>query len=218
MVLRNGVPPELRGQLERVQEELERLTRMCGRLLLLARIDHDAGDRELFGEEVDLAQVVEELVEQMTPLAQERGVRVVCATLAPVQVRGSKQLLVEALLNLLHNALRFAGLGGRVEVAVRDGGERVTVSVADSGPGVADEARERIFRPFYSTATTAGETDGVGLGLAIVRAIARAHGGTVGLVSAAGSGSCFRLVLPAIGAGETPHASAGKSRPALTDV
>ncbi len=199
MILRNGVPPELRGPLERVQEELERLTRMCGRLLLLARLDHEARDQHVFSERVDLELVVGELVEQMTPLAQERGVRLGCGPMVPACVRGSKQLIVEALLNLLHNAMRFAGVGGRVEVVVGNGGDRVTVSVEDSGPGIPHDEQEKIFRPFYSTATTAGDSDGVGLGLAIVKAIARAHGGAVNLVSTPGNGSCFRLVLPAEG-------------------
>lgn len=198
IILRNGVPPGLRGQLERVQEELERLSRMCGRLLLLARLDQEARESHLLSERVDMEAVVAELVDQMTPLAHDKGVRLVCGAMSHAVARGNKQLIVEALLNLLHNAMRFAGEGGTVEVSLATGRDGVTVAVRDSGPGIPHDEHEKIFRRFYGTANGAGDSgDGVGLGLAIVSGIARAHGGAVDVVSAPGEGSCFRLSLPA---------------------
>ena len=98
--------------------------------------------------------MVSELVEQMTPLAQDKGVRLGCGAVARAAVRGSKQLIVEALLNLLHNAMRFAGEGGTVEVSLATGGDRVTIAVEDSGPGIPHDEQEKIFRRFYGTANT----------------------------------------------------------------
>jgi len=197
VALRNGIPAGLREHLEGIQGEVERLTHTCGRLLLLARLDHDARDRQLFGDRVRLDEVACELVEQMTPLARERAVALTLGRLARAEVCGSRQLIVEAVLNLLHNAIRFAGEGGRVEVSLGASSGGVTLAVQDSGPGIPRDEQEHIFRRFYRVQRPAGDAgEGTGLGLAIVQAIARAHGGTVEVVSSAGSGSCFRLTVP----------------------
>jgi len=199
LILRSDVADPPRSALERVQEEVERLSWLCGRLLLLARLDQQTGNASLFDERVDLEEVVNELLEQMAPLAQDRGVGLRRGAMSTVRVRGSRSLLVEALLNLLDNAIRFTPEGGSVAVSLEADGDVVRLSVEDSGPGVPPEERERIFQPFYRTPRTLAEAtdDGSGLGLAIVRGIAQAHGGRVELVEAPKGGSVFRLVLPA---------------------
>ena len=198
LILRSDVSDPPRSQLERIQEELERLSRLCGRLLLLARLDQQARDASLFDERVDLEEVVSELLEQMAPLAQDHGVCLRRGATSAVRVGGSRPLLVEALLNLLDNAIRFTPAGGSVAVSIDVNANAVRLSVEDSGAGVPPEERERIFQPFYRIPrTSAGVTDdGSGLGLAIVRGIAQAHGGRVELVEAPRGGSVFRLVLP----------------------
>lgn len=198
LILRTDVADPPRSQLERIQEELERLTRLCGRLLLLGRLDQQAGDANLFNDRVDLEEVVLELLDQMAPLAQDRGVGLRSGAMWTVRIRGSRPLLVEALLNLLDNAIRSTPDGGSVAVSINANGNAVRLSVEDSGPGVPPEERERIFQPFYRIQrTSAGEADdGSGLGLAIVRGIAQAHGGHVELVEAPRGGSVFSLVLP----------------------
>ena len=193
-----GDPPRSpleRIQLERIQEDLERLSRLCGRLLLLAWLDRQARDASLFDERVDLEAVVSDLVEEMAPLACDRGVSLRRDTTSAAPVRGSQPLLVEALLNLLDNAIRYTPKGGSVAVSIDVNGGAVRVSVAGGGPGIPPAERERIFEPPRSPA--GGTDDGSGLGLAIVRGIARAHGGGVELDEAPGGGSIFRLVLPA---------------------
>jgi len=199
LILRSDVADPPRSQLERVQEEVERLSWLCGRLLLLARLDQQTGNASLFDERVDLEEVVNELLEQMAPLAQDRGVGLRRGAMSTVRVRGSRSLLVEALLNLLDNAIRFTPEGGSVAVSLEADGDVVRLSVEDSGPGVPPEERERIFQPFYRTPRTFAEAtdDGSGLGLAIVRGIAQAHGGRVEMLEAPSGGSIFRLVLPA---------------------
>jgi two-component system OmpR family sensor kinase len=205
LVLRSDVSDPLRSQLERIQEEVERLSRLCGRLLLLARLDQQAADASLFDEWVDLQEVISELLEQMTPLAHDRRVGLWRGATSAVRVRGSRPLLVQALLNLLANAIRYTPEGGAVVVSIDTNSEAVWLSVEDSGPGIPPGERERIFQPFYRiprpASGVAGATevddDGSGLGLAIVRAIAQAHGGRVELFGAPTGGSVFRLVLPA---------------------
>ena len=200
LILRDGTIEPVRGQLEGVQEELERLTRVCGRLLLLARLDHEAQGGVLFTDHLNLEEVVDDLIEQMTPLAHEKALDLRRGPVAPAEVRGSKPLIVEALLNLLHNAMRFTGEGGRVEVSLYASTDRVTIAVQDSGPGVPPDEREKIFRRFHKVAGGSHDGDeGTGLGLAIVKAIAEARGGTVDVTSTPGQGSCFRLSLPSNG-------------------
>jgi heavy metal sensor kinase len=198
LILRSGVSDPPRSQLERIQEELERLSRVCGRLLLLARLDQQVGNGSLFDERLDLEEVVSELLEQMAPVAQDRGVQLRRGATSTVRVRGSRPLIVEALLNLLDNAIRATPVGGFVAVSLDANGDGVRLSVEDSGPGVPPEERQRIFQRFYRIPrTSAGAADdGSGLGLAIVQGIAQAHGGHVEIVEAPRGGSVFRVVFP----------------------
>jgi two-component system, NtrC family, nitrogen regulation sensor histidine kinase NtrY len=109
-------------------------------------------------------------------------------------VRADRRLLERALVNLLENALQAVGEAGsiRVSLRTRDEGRRVEIEVRDSGPGVAPEARDRIFEPFFST-----KTSGSGLGLALVKKIAEDHGGGVSLESTPGEPTRALLWLPA---------------------
>jgi signal transduction histidine kinase len=109
---------------------------------------------------------------------------------------------VEALLNLLDNAIRFTPQGGRVVVSTGADDGAVRLSVEDSGPGIPPEERERVFQRFYRLpGDTARTDDGNGLGLPIVMGIAQAHGGRVELAAAGSGGSLFQLVLPGRPAG-----------------
>jgi len=202
LALRSDPPEPLRADLERIQEEMERLARLCGRLLLFARLDRkDPEFRAAFGEVVPLEPLVAELVDQLTPAATERGVSLSAAAAAAPRVRGSRPLLVEALLNLLDNAIRASPSGGKIGLSIDRRGGFALISVADEGPGVPPEERERIFQPFHRLALDGASPldDGAGLGLSLATAIARAHGGGVELECPVNGGSVFRLVLPVLG-------------------
>jgi two-component system sensor histidine kinase TctE len=175
------------------------MSHLCGRLLFLARVDQAVGDPSLIDESVDLNEVASEVLEQITPLAHDHGVELRRGATSDVQVRGSRSLLVEVLLNLLHNAIRATPDGGAVSVSIEADNGTVQLSVEDEGPGIPMEHRELIFQRFYRIPQVSnGPTDdGSGLGLAIVRGIAQAHGGRVELVDAPGGGSIFRVILPA---------------------
>ena len=113
-----------------------------------------------------------------------------------LQVPGDEKLLRRALRNLLENAQRYGG--GEVAVSVRRGADgHAELCVCDRGPGVPEDCRERIFEAFFRLPGHAEREGGVGLGLALVRQIAQAHGGSVHCEPRDGGGSCFRLVLPA---------------------
>lgn len=195
---REDVSDPSRSQLEKVQEELEGMSRLCGRLLLLARLDQQAGGMGLCDERVDMQELAGEVIEQMTPVAEDRGISLCRDGGGSALVRGNRPLLVEALLNLLDNAVRFTPPGGQITVSTHSDGE-AHLTVEDGGPGIPLEERERVFQRFYrlprERASSTGD-GGNGLGLAIVRAIAQAHGGSVEIAEAPRGGTLFRLVFP----------------------
>lgn len=163
--------------------DVRRLDRLVSRLLELTRIEATAERREDF----DLVGLAKEAV------AGFSDHRVVLEAPEALPFRGNRSHLLSALGALLENGVRYADELEVVKLSleVRDGG--CAVSVVDSGPGIPEAQRERIFERFY---TTEAERGGTGLGLAIAAAVARAHGGRIEVESQVGEGSCFRLVLP----------------------
>ncbi|MCC6346831.1 MAG: hypothetical protein IT388_06545 [Nitrospirales bacterium] len=136
----------------------------------------------------DLAETLKSVVDGMG--ADEKEVRLTCES--PLVMRGDKTLLRQAVRNLLQNALDAAGeaaIDARREFV--SGAVMVIIEVRDTGRGIPDEEREKIFLPFYTT-----KEKGTGIGLALVQKIALAHGGGVEVESTAGEGSVFRLLLP----------------------
>ena len=132
---------------------------------------------------------------ELLGLAVEEAARLqVAADGEAVQVQGDERLLRRALRNLLENAQRYGG--GQVELQVRRTAGGAEISVCDRGPGVPEAYRERIFEAFFRLPGHAEREGGVGLGLALVRQIALAHGGSVRCEPRDGGGSCFRLSLP----------------------
>jgi len=184
-LLREGKLPAEEGAraLDEAAIELDALTRLVSDLVELARGE----ERKLRLEDVQLDDLVAVAVER----AQARAPQVTFVTaLSPTHVTADPVLLERAVSNLLDNAVKYSPDGAPIEVSVR-GGE---VVVADHGPGIADEDLPRVFDRFYRAAT-ARSKPGAGLGLAIVREAAEAHGGTATAESSA-SGARFRLALP----------------------
>jgi signal transduction histidine kinase len=180
-MLKADARPELRAELERDIGELDALV---DEILLASRLD--AGPELEAREDVDLLA-----------LAAEECVRVDAALDGePVTVRGEPRLLRRMIRNLLENARRY-GAGSPIEVRVsRAAGSGAELSVCDRGPGVPEAERERIFEPFYRPAGAREREGGVGLGLALVRQIARRHGGDARCRAREGGGSCFAVLLP----------------------
>lgn len=197
-------PEEYRDVIGTMLEEVDRLTRLAGELLTLARAE--AGAAQLRLEDVDLSAKVAEVAEKLGVLAEEREQRIELDLPGPAIVRGDRVVLRQALLNLVDNAIKYSP--ERSVVTVRTGGSSgvAYVEVEDQGPGIAPEHRERVFERFYRVdASRSREMGGTGLGLSLVKWAAEAHGGRVALVSHLGRGSAFRLELPAA---PTPSASA----------
>jgi two-component system, OmpR family, sensor kinase len=191
--LREGVvtdPEAAEESLEIVAAEAERLGRLVGDVLDLAKLD--AHRFTVLTEEVDMGHLLDRAYSTFAEEARRRGIEYTHeAEAAPVIVSDGDRVL-QIISNLLSNAFRWTPDGGRIDLALHSRNGNVTVDVADTGPGIDAEERERIFRPFWSH-----DGRGTGLGLPIARELAVALGGRIELETQPGRGSRFRLVLPA---------------------
>jgi signal transduction histidine kinase len=207
---------EYRSALRAVRDEGRRLSRVVADLFLLARAD--AGQRPLQRREVYLDELVAECVRAARALAAARDTTVAFTppaasvlTDAPFDpdddwpIEADEELLRSLVMNLLDNAIKYSPRGATVTVALHRFAQSYRIAVSDTGPGVPSDAREKVFERFFRVDEARGreagsESGGAGLGLAISRWIAEAHGGTLELAHTSSEGSCFEVVLPRPGA------------------
>jgi len=179
-------------------EEVHWLTRLVDSLLMLTRAD--AGTARLKRKPLVLTQLVQDVVEHMRPLADEKSQRLLTMLWSSVRVQADRTTLRQALINLLDNAIKYTPDQGdlHVSVVVGDEGSGV-VEVTDSGPGIPPDERDRVFERFYRPdKARSRELGGAGLGLSIARWAVEANGGRIELESEVGRGSTFRVVLPGL--------------------
>jgi len=201
-----SLPPEALAALEETLQEINRMTELVEALLMLARADE--GTAPLHRETVDLRAIVEETGETGELLAAEAGVNMEVATPAdPVIVPVDASRIRQLILNLLTNAVKYTPAGGSVRLQLGPPNGRVTLTVADSGVGIAPGDLPHIFDRFWradSARTRTGERSGTGLGLAICKWIAEAHGGRIDVQSRPGRGTTFTVTLPRETTAPTP--------------
>jgi signal transduction histidine kinase len=219
-VLLDEVPGPLSAKqrrfLELQQQSNRRLQDMIRDLLDLSRLE--AGVMEYRFDTRAVRPILEAALAELGPLAGEREVRVELEAhggLPPV--RCDHQRMLQVVLNLLANAIRFSPRGGRVFLAAREVADEVRtwvrVTVGDQGPGVPDPEKAQVFERFYRVAGShSRDRGGVGLGLAICREIVTAHGGRIGVEDAPGGGAVFVVDLAAAtGATATPGEREGSA-------
>ncbi len=173
-----GDAAALETAVARLNEGIERAIQLVGQLLVLAREEGERGSAAQW-QRIDLEDLARQAVADVLPQAQARQIDVGLVTQGQVWVRGQREPLHILLRNLLDNAVKYSPEGGQVDLALGQHGGAPTLAVEDSGPGIPEEERERVFDRFYRTADS--HVAGSGLGLAIVRAIARRHGAQVKL-------------------------------------
>ncbi len=188
---------EYRDALGVVWSESERLARVVDDLLTLSRAQ--AGEYPLRRAPADLAEVVADVARAHRSLAAARGVRLETGTDDELPLDADAALLERMLRNLVENAVKHGRPGDTVRVEARRAGEVYRLRVADTGPGIPADSRERIWEPFFrGSLARAGSADGgAGLGLPLARWIAEAHGGSLELAATGPDGSVFEAVLPA---------------------
>ena len=167
--------------------EAERMKRMLGRLRSLAHADEDVPLRR---ELVDLAELTADVVHAYAAQAGTSGVGLVTEVTAPARISADKDLLREAVANLVDNAVRFSPRGADVRLRVARGPAGPSIDVIDSGPGIEEDRLPRLFERFQRS------DSGSGLGLAIARRVVERHGGTIHVQTTRGEGSTFTIELP----------------------
>jgi two-component system OmpR family sensor kinase len=177
-------------------EEVERLSRLTDELLTLARLDAgEGGDTPAIP--VFLTPLVEEELRRLQAAAKERKITVVLEGIPGLSVRVAPEALRLVAGNLLHNAVKFTPPEGRVTVRIRPEAGQAVLTVSDTGLGIPTGDLPRVFDRFYrASGSRSPDIPGVGLGLAIVRAIVEAHGGKIVVNSPPGEGATFTVRLP----------------------
>jgi signal transduction histidine kinase len=189
-----------------MSQEIDRLERLVADQLELARLD--AGEFPLEREEVDLGELVAGVAEPRSVLAAREGVNL--SVHRPREgslfVKADPARIEQIMLILLDNALRHTPAGGRIRVSVENRAAGAAVAVADDGEGIPDDAQPFVFDRFYQgDSSRVGRS--AGLGLAIARGLAEAHGGRIELTSLVGVGSTFTVILPAVVPAELDEAA-----------
>ena len=193
---------EYRESLTVIRDAAQRLTRIVEDLFALARVDaENLGARR---ERLYLEEIVDDSIRLARPLADAHRVHVSVAEAIEAPVDADADLLGRLLLNLLDNAIKHSPSGGLVQVLMKRSNGTVDIGIVDQGQGIPEPERDRVFERFVRLSDTArgpGEAapeNGVGLGLAIARRIAEAHGGSLVVAESRPGHTEFRLTLPAV--------------------
>jgi heavy metal sensor kinase len=186
---------ETRERLGSVLEEVERLAEIVEGLFALSRLD--AGESPGEWVRFDLAELAATTAEQMSLLAEDKEVSVVCDSSPGVTVAGDRARLKQVVVNLLDNAIKYTPRGGRVALRVTREDGYAVLEVSDTGVGIPAEALPHVFKRFFRVdRARSRDQGGAGLGLAIVKSICSAHGAEVEVRSRPGEGSSFRIRQP----------------------
>ena len=174
-----------------ITEQTERLSKMVRTLLDMSELQTIARD-----EEIAIAALVEEVLADLEPLAQEKGINLIekCDN---VLLMGSDILIYRLVYNLVENAIKYNFSDGTVTVTATQQNRQLHLTVEDTGNGIPEELKERIFEPFFRLdKSRSRELGGVGLGLALVREIVRVHNGSILIKNNANSGTTFEVIFP----------------------
>ena len=174
-----------------ITEQTERLSKMVRTLLDMSELQTIARD-----EEIAISALVEEVLADLEPLAQEKGINLIekCDN---VLLLGSDILIYRLVYNLVENAIKYNFSGGTVTVNATQQNSQLHLTVEDTGNGIPEELKERIFEPFFRLdKSRSRELGGVGLGLALVREIVRVHNGSILVKNNANSGTTFEVIFP----------------------
>lgn len=176
-----------------LEGEVDRLSSMVDSLLKLTNLEQVPRE-----DRIGLDELVQQAAGDMAALAQKKHTSIVVAA-SRGTLTGSRELLRRALFNLVENAVKYGPEGGQVQLSASLEGETAIITVADQGPGIPQELRERVFEPFFRVdSARSRQSGGAGLGLALVRAIAELHGGSVSVEEAPMGGVRFTLKIPVV--------------------
>ena len=198
--MQDGVLPADEEHLETVASEVRRLSRLVSAMLQLSRIEN--GTTKFNPEKTDMIRLVRSVVEAQEQLFSDRGLRLkldVKTNRRELFCEVDRDMIRQALINLMSNALRYTPEEGYVVVSVSQEGRDVLVSVADTGIGIAKEDLARVFSRFWrSDASRERVSGGLGVGLSVTKEIIDRHHGFIGVESELGKGTKFTLHIPRV--------------------
>jgi PAS domain S-box-containing protein len=186
--------PRYKEYSELIHESGSLLLDLINDILDMSKIE--AGKFELALETFNAGEAVESAARLLKAKAEQNGLRLIVATAEPAPISADKRAVKQILINLIANAIKFTPRGGEITVTSADVGDRVILSVADTGVGIAPEDLPRLGRPFEQATQDASLAKaGTGLGLALVRSLAQLHGGDLAIVSTVGRGTTVTVTL-----------------------
>ena len=199
-LLMNGNVPEcdVKTFAKDIYDEVQRLIALVHDIIRLSKLDEGGSEEER--EEVDLSEIVEDVLEREKTKARNAGVTLSFSSSgAPVKMLGSASLLDEMAYNLVDNAIKYNKENGSVDVSVVSSPEKVSLIVRDTGIGIPEKDKDRVFERFYRVDKSRSRTSGgTGLGLSIVRHAVLFHGGSISLRSKLGEGTEITVDFPII--------------------
>ena len=187
-------PAERDRFLRLLSDEIERMSRLVERMLLLDRLE--SGDEPIELEPIAPAELLERAAARVAPVAAQRSILVEIEEAASTPIEGHREHVGEVLANLLDNALRHSPDGSRIALTALPGGDDVRFEVRDEGSGILPSERERVFERFYTGDDARGTGGGAGLGLAITRQLVHRLGGSIWVADRSpGATVCFTLAI-----------------------
>lgn len=190
IVQNRQLTPELADQIGSALEETQRLSSIVESLLVISRLD--AGEMHMERVTLDLGELVSSTADQMKLLAEEKSISMSCDVIPAVYVEGDRSRLKQVIVNLVDNAIKYTPSGGRVAIKVSADVENARLEVMDNGVGISAEVLPHVFERFYrADRARSRDSGGVGLGLAIAKAICTAHGADIRIANTEGQGSRF---------------------------
>ena len=187
--------PELHDRAGSMLEEAVHLGKIVEQLFTLSRLD--AGEAQTEWTRFDLSELAKTTAEQMSLLAEDKGISISCNVSQSVPVKGNHVRLKQVVVNLLDNAIKYTPAKGTIQLRVLAVNGHAVLEVEDNGIGIPPDALPHIFERFFRVdQARSADFESAGLGLSIVKSICTAHGAEVEAQSAVGGGSCFRVKLP----------------------
>ena len=196
ILLHDTAPEEVyREFLQDITNEVDRMTNITNDLLALVKVDQREGGLNI--QPLDLNQLVEDILNRLSPLAEQKKIVLLYEAERPVKFDADEIKLSLAISNIVENGIKYTPKGGTVRVIVDSDHQNAIVTIQDTGIGIPEEEHDKIFTRFYRVDKTRDrETGGTGLGLAISRATVMLHNGSIRVSSKQGEGSVFVIRLP----------------------
>ena len=190
---RERTPSEYKDAMENISEMANRISVIISRILEISRLESKTYSLNIM--DVDLKDLIGNVLKLLEPSASAKEIKMSLSG-EDIKVRGDRERLTEAFINIIDNAIKYNKNSGSVEIKTGSKEGQAIISVEDTGIGIPESEKERIFDRFFRVDTSRSVVAGSGLGLSIVKAIINAHSGSIEVESEVGKGSIFKIFLP----------------------